>query len=236
MAEQQDTRQRILAAAGTLFASKGFHGTSTREIAARVGVRQPSLFHHFPTKQAILAELLDRDLEPALARISAYREMADDPACCLYAYLLADVAALVRSPYDARGIYNDQVLDEAPMRSQREKRGRLHSETRELIAEGVRRGSFRDVDTRFAQQVITGMLLDTIWAAGTHLIDDAEARPRQVADFVLRGLLCDPDDVESVRARALEIVRKDPPSVSTGEAEGRRREATTSRAVPRVET
>lgn len=205
---ENDTRRRILAEAAALFARKGYHGTSTREIAAAVGIRQPSLFHHFPAKQGILAELLDRDLDPALERIRRFRTTAGDPACCLYAYLVADVAALARSPYDARGLYNDQVLDEAPMREQRAKRGALHTEIRELVDEGVRAGAFRGIDRGFAQQVITGMLLDTIWAAGTGLIDDLEARPAQVADFVLLAMLADPSRIDEVRAEAARLAAR----------------------------
>lgn len=205
-----DTRQRILAAAAALFSRKGYHGTSTREIAAEVGIRQPSVFHHFAAKRDILAELLDRDLDPALARIRRFRETAGDPGCCLYAYLVADVSALARSPFDARGLYNDQVLDEAQMRPQRDKRSALHAEIRELIGDGVRVGVFREIERAFAQQVITGMLLDTIWAAGTGLIEDLEARPTQVADFVLLAMLADPDRIDDVRSDAARLASTGP--------------------------
>jgi AcrR family transcriptional regulator len=196
------TRQRILEVAATLFARKGFHGTATREIAAEVGIRQPSLFHHFPTKQAILAELLDRDLRPALERIRRHRAGDAGAAVRLYAYLLDDVAALVASPFDARGLYNDDVLLEDDLADQRRLRTRLHEETRRLIAEGVASGDFRPLDPLFAQQVISGMLLDTIWVAGTHLADDLTERPAQIADFVLLGMLADPSRLARIRDRA----------------------------------
>jgi AcrR family transcriptional regulator len=47
------TRERILREASRLFATRGYYGSSTRDIAAAVGIQQPSLFHHFPHKQAI---------------------------------------------------------------------------------------------------------------------------------------------------------------------------------------
>ena len=40
------TRGRILLEASLLFAQRGFFGTSTRDIADAVRIRQPSLFHH----------------------------------------------------------------------------------------------------------------------------------------------------------------------------------------------
>jgi AcrR family transcriptional regulator len=205
------TRQRILEVSAALFARKGFHGTATREIAAEVGIRQPSLFHHFPTKQAILAELLDRDLRPALERIRRHRAGDAGAAVRLYAYLLDDVAALVASPFDARGLYNDDVLLEDDLAEQRRLRTRLHEETRRLIAEGVASGDLRPLDPLFAQQVVSGMLLDTIWVTGTHLADDLTDRPAQIADFVLLGMLADPARLSAVRERAAELGAGPPP-------------------------
>ena len=45
--------------ASHLFAVRGYFGTSTRDIADAVGLRQPSLFFHFPSKQAIVEQLQD---------------------------------------------------------------------------------------------------------------------------------------------------------------------------------
>ena len=58
LAAPTTTRERILTEASRLFAERGYDGTSTRQIADAVGIRQPSLFHHFASKQAIMEELL----------------------------------------------------------------------------------------------------------------------------------------------------------------------------------
>ncbi|MBI3690685.1 MAG: helix-turn-helix transcriptional regulator, partial [Mycolicibacterium aromaticivorans] len=59
------TRGRILLAAASLFAQRGFFGTSTRDIAEAVQIRQPSLFHHFEAKHAIYQSLVELDLGPS---------------------------------------------------------------------------------------------------------------------------------------------------------------------------
>jgi len=65
--EARDTRAEILDAALNLFAVSGYFGTSMRQIARAVGVRESALYHHFPSKQSILAELMG-ELGPARAQ------------------------------------------------------------------------------------------------------------------------------------------------------------------------
>lgn len=49
----------IIEAATNLFASDGFHATSTRKIAAAAGVSEGTVFHYFSTKNALLLAILD---------------------------------------------------------------------------------------------------------------------------------------------------------------------------------
>lgn len=65
-----DTKTRILAVALDEFATRGFHATSVREIAERVGITKTAVLYHFPSKTDILdalAEPLLNDLDAALA-------------------------------------------------------------------------------------------------------------------------------------------------------------------------
>ncbi|NDJ54585.1 MAG: TetR/AcrR family transcriptional regulator [Chloroflexi bacterium] len=61
--QKTGTRQRILAVASRLFAEKGYTATSVRDIAAELGIANPSLYYHFKSKSDILVELLAEPLQ-----------------------------------------------------------------------------------------------------------------------------------------------------------------------------
>jgi AcrR family transcriptional regulator len=51
-------REQILRTAAELFARKGFNGVSINDIGAAVGISGPALYRHFPSKDAVLGEML----------------------------------------------------------------------------------------------------------------------------------------------------------------------------------
>ena len=73
-ADGQRTRQAILDAALDLFADKGFFGTSLRDVAKTVGVRESALYNYFAGKDALLDALLDAHQTSKTERLSAFVE------------------------------------------------------------------------------------------------------------------------------------------------------------------
>ncbi|MGN8026800.1 TetR/AcrR family transcriptional regulator [Microbacterium sp. 22242] len=80
------TRQRFLDAAAQLFADRGFHAVSIGELGTAVGVSGPALYRHFPSKDAMLEEillgtsefLLQGGTEIVAAPHASDRELLDD--------------------------------------------------------------------------------------------------------------------------------------------------------------
>ena len=53
------TKNKILDASINLFSQFGYDGVSIRQIAAEVGIRESSIYNHYPNKQSILQAILD---------------------------------------------------------------------------------------------------------------------------------------------------------------------------------
>lgn len=76
-ADGRQTRQAILDAALDLFADRGYFGTSLRDIATAVGVRESALYNYFPGKEALF-EALIVDSEYKVERFSTLEEPITD--------------------------------------------------------------------------------------------------------------------------------------------------------------
>lgn len=101
-----DLLTAVLDIAAGLFVARGIAATSTRDIAEAVGVRQASLYYHYPFgKDEMLAELLQRSIRPTLDKIEKIEllgtQMGVGPEVLLYLLIVLDVRALAKAPRNA---------------------------------------------------------------------------------------------------------------------------------------
>jgi AcrR family transcriptional regulator len=78
-----DRKAAIVDAAIKVFSEKGFRGSTTRELAAAVGVSEPVLYQHFGTKSELYAAIIDsksHDVEKVVADLESYLDTNDDRA------------------------------------------------------------------------------------------------------------------------------------------------------------
>jgi AcrR family transcriptional regulator len=198
--EGPTTRQRILREASALFAQKGYHGTSTREIANAVGIQQPSLFHHFESKDAIMSELIDFDLDEPLAVAEREATAPGSAAVRLYRYLAWDVEYLCRSPYNLSPV--QLMLADPVFAGAVERYGRLVDARESMIREAIAAGEFIDVDPVFAQKAIVWMIRGTIADAEEQTPSQARDTADHLASFAVRALLENPDELDQIKEAA----------------------------------
>jgi AcrR family transcriptional regulator len=192
------TRERILLESSRLFARRGYYGSTTRDIAEAVGVRQPSLFHHFASKSAILSALIDVDVGSSIALLESVLELELDHAGRLHLYMAQDTLNFLTQAFDARGFYTDAVFAEAEFAPQRKLLQRLHSLTQDVVAAGIEAGEFVQVDVVFVQRAATGILNASMRERGSEPVAESE-RPLQLADFVLAALLPERGRLDEIR-------------------------------------
>lgn len=76
--EQPETREKILAAARDMFATKGYDSVTMRAIAERIEYTPTAIYHHFESKSALLTELCRQDFEKLAYHLSS-SVMAENP-------------------------------------------------------------------------------------------------------------------------------------------------------------
>lgn len=90
-------RHQLLHAAARLFRRKGFDATSTRDIAAAVGMRSGSPFYHFKSKDALLYAVMESGMHAAIER---QRQAMEAAAAGQARELLGQMRILIRTHFD----------------------------------------------------------------------------------------------------------------------------------------
>ena len=81
-----DSRERILAAAKQVAQARGYGGLNFRDVAAAVGIKAASMYHHFPSKADLGAAVARRYWEDSAADLEAIAAAEADPARALGRY------------------------------------------------------------------------------------------------------------------------------------------------------
>ena len=150
----------ILDAAAEVFATRGFHGASTQDIADVLGIKQASLYYYFPSKEVALEEVCLRGAEGHLERAVSIASAPDTARAKISRLIEAHLTPLLdRRPYVRTFLNERQHL---PTESRR-RIGRVSRAYERLIEDvlrsGVRDGEFRrDLDCRLAALGLLGLV------------------------------------------------------------------------------
>lgn len=137
-------RGTVLDAACLLFAERGYHGTSMKDIAEKLGVRAPSLYNHVASKQDMLFAIMDKAMDRALAALEETLAGVEDVSEQLRRATESLVLDFLRYPAEVTVCNNEVRSLEADNRlAIVAKRDRYAARVRRIIEEGCRTGRFR---------------------------------------------------------------------------------------------
>ncbi|QNG17477.1 TetR/AcrR family transcriptional regulator [Rhodococcus triatomae] len=162
MSHVQARRECILEASARLFASKGVAATSMREIAESVGVRPGALYHYFPSKDAIVNELITGYLEQLQAEYESMAGAELDPRSRLRAIVDVSLRTAQDSPYATQIFQNElaNLRELAEYRRAKLLSDRVQQVWIDAIEEGRSQGVFRtDIPTKVFHRFIR----DAVW-------------------------------------------------------------------------
>lgn len=77
--EGRSMRENILAAAVQLFSEYGYHAAPLRDIARLAGIQAASIYHHYPSKQALLVEIMEKHMQQLNSKLEHILHEYHDP-------------------------------------------------------------------------------------------------------------------------------------------------------------
>lgn len=173
------TRSRLLAAAAAAFAEKGFHGTTTRDIAGAAGMSPAAVYVHHKSKEELLY-LISRDGHAAtLDVVREARATATDPVAQLAAVSRAFAEYHALHHTVARIVnYELAALSDAHRVEIDLIRTGIDRELRDLVSSGVAAGAFETPDPALAATALASMGIDIArWYR-----EDGAWTPQQIGD------------------------------------------------------
>ncbi len=188
-----ERKRQLLAQAKQLFATLGYHATTTEKIAAAAGVTEPILYRHFDSKKALFMEVLEEVRAATLRAWQAETAGVGDPLAKLHAIADSYLGSTRRHAVEFRILHRALVETEdeevvALLRS-----FYLDSEAllARVIAEGQQSGVFRrSLDPRVGawELIRTALGYTLTLPLGVPLYDEPDYLPRAI-DCLLHCLL-----------------------------------------------
>jgi len=178
-----ERRQQILRAASECFGTRGFHGTTTRDVAAAVGITEAALYRYFDGKEAIYTAILDARMsapDPVDA-VEALAERGDDHA--VFSGLLQALIARVNAdPSFIRLLFYSALEGHQLAKPFHEKRiRRLREFLTGYLERRIREGAFRAVDPALAARFFIGLFVD--YAIVRQVFGQRDLYPQSPEDF-----------------------------------------------------
>ena len=194
MTVESTTRDRIRREAAALFREKGFNGTSMAELASEVGINKSSLYHHFPSKQALLSEIIELTVNRVTPLVQEVAEAASPIRERLgRAVALHTVEAIHDQDAVACFIEEGRYLAPDYMTAHVAMRDHYESIFQAMFSEGIASGEFVKQDIGLAVKAILGMSNSVVrWyqPGGDHTPEEIAS---EFAHFAVRGATAAPE-------------------------------------------
>jgi AcrR family transcriptional regulator len=183
------TRDDVLDTALTLFAERGYHGTSLKQVAERLSISTPSLYNHMGSKGSLLSTIVLDTLDVVLSDFEAAIDGVTDPV--VQVRRATEVYALRHAthPRETLVVNHETVHLDDPDRTRAQHMRRTHERRyRAIIEQGKQEGVFAVESPKLASFAIREMCV----SIARWFRDDgefsAEVVARQHAAFAL-GML-----------------------------------------------
>jgi AcrR family transcriptional regulator len=186
-------RARIIKLAAELFDDGGYGNVSMEQIAVAAGIAKPTLYHYFRAKDEILRGIHEAFIDLLLDRQQERQKLAMTPASQLLG-AMTDILGLMETHRGHVRVFFEHYRElPAPVRQKiRVKRDRYQSLICNAITEGIRDGSFREVDPDVTTLAVFGMCNWAYqwWRPGG--ATDSVLTAQKMWDLVIRGLAMPP--------------------------------------------
>jgi len=188
-----ERRGQILRAAMDCFAARGFRGTTTRDIAARVGLTEAALYRHFPSKEALYAAIVEQKMAaPEWMEVVAEAAAAGDDRAVFGGLAHSLLRAAEDDPSFLRILLYTALeghAQAAPFFATRVRR--LREFLADYITRRTREGAFRAVDPVLGARAFLGMVMDFVIVREVFQQREAYPQPREQAADVFVALFLD---------------------------------------------